>query len=118
MELSFETKVIHAGIEPEAATGAVMTPIYQTSTYAQASPGRHKGFEYSRTDNPTRSVLQAQLAALENARQGLVFASGLSAIDAVLNLLKTGDRVVTSADLYGGSYRLFTRVAAERGIEF
>jgi cystathionine gamma-lyase len=117
-EARFETKVVHAGIEPEERTGAVMTPIFQTSTYAQSSPGIHRGYEYSRTDNPTRSVLQTQLAALEGGEHALVFASGLSAIDAVLNLLKQGDHVVAGKDLYGGSLRLFNRVAINRGISF
>jgi cystathionine gamma-lyase len=116
--LGFETKVIHAGVDPDPATGAVMTPIYQTSTYAQASPGEHRGYEYSRTDNPTRTVLQTQLAALESAERALVFASGLAAIDSVLNLLSSGDHVVAGDDLYGGTYRLFTKVAANRGLEF
>lgn len=114
----FETKVIHAGIEPDPTSGAVMTPIYQTSTYAQASPGEHKGYEYSRTDNPTRTVLQAQLAALESADHALVFSSGLASIDAVLNLLQAGDHVIAGDDLYGGTYRLFTKVAAHRGLTF
>lgn len=114
----FETKVIHSGISPDPGTGAVMTPIYQTSTYAQPSPGQHLGYEYSRTDNPTRTVLQAQLASLESAERALVFSSGLASIDAVLNLLRTGDHVVAGDDLYGGTYRLFTRVASERGIRF
>jgi len=117
-EMAFETKVIHAGIHPDEQTGAVMTPIYQTSTYAQASPGQHKGYEYSRTDNPTRTVLQAQLAALEGAEKCLVFSSGLAAEDAVLNLLMAGDHVVAGDDLYGGTYRLFTKVAVHRGITF
>lgn len=116
--MAFETKVIHAGVEPDGATGAVMTPIYQTSTYAQASPGVHKGYEYSRTDNPTRTVLQTQLAALEGAEKCLVFSSGLAAEDAILNLLQAGDHVVAGDDLYGGSYRLFTKVAVHRGITF
>lgn len=117
-EIRFETKVIHAGVEPDALTGAVMTPIYQTSTYAQPSPGEHKGYEYSRTDNPTRTVLQAQLAALESADHALVFSSGLAAIDGVLNLLQAGDHVIAGNDLYGGTYRLFTKVATYRGIAF
>src|ERR1041384_1318797 len=116
--MAFETKVIHAGVHPDEATGAVMTPIYQTSTYAQASPGVHKGYEYSRTDNPTRTVLQTQLAALEGAEKCLVFSSGLAAEDAILNLLQHGDHVVAGDDLYGGSYRLFTKVAVHRGITF
>src|SRR4051812_11960920 len=110
-QLDFDTQVIHAGIEPDPQTGAVMTPIYQTSTYAQSSPGQHKGYEYSRTDNPTRTVLQAQLAALETAQHALVFSSGLASIDAVMNLLKIGDHVVAGDDLYGGTYRQFTRVS-------
>src|SRR4051812_29540111 len=116
--MAFETMVIHAGVEPDEQTGAVMTPIYQTSTYAQASPGQHKGYEYSRTDNPTRTVLQAQLAALEGADHSLVFSSGLASEDAILNLLQAGDHVVAGDDLYGGSYRLFTKVAVHRGITF
>ena len=115
---SFETQVIHAGIEPDDATGAVMTPIYQTSTYAQSSPGEHKGFEYSRTDNPTRTVLQTQLAALEQGDKALVFSSGLAATDSVLNLFQSGDHVIAGDDLYGGTYRLFEKVATFRGLEF
>ncbi len=114
----FETQVIHAGIEPDEATGAVMTPIYQTSTYAQSSPGEHKGYEYSRTDNPTRTVLQTQLAALEQGDKALVFSSGLAATDCVLNLFQTGDHVIAGDDLYGGTYRLFEKVATYRGLEF
>jgi len=114
----FETQVIHAGIEPDEATGAVMTPIYQTSTYAQASPGEHKGYEYSRTDNPTRTVLQTQLAALEHGDKALVFSSGLAATDCVLNLFQTGDHVIAGDDLYGGTYRLFEKVATYRGLDF
>ncbi|MCB8932345.1 MAG: cystathionine gamma-synthase [Fimbriimonadaceae bacterium] len=115
---AFETMTIHAGVEPDPQTGAVMTPIYQTSTYAQAGPGEHKGYEYSRTDNPTRTVLQRQLAALEGGSKALVFASGLASIDAVLNLLDAGDHVVAGDDLYGGTYRLMSRVASRRGIAF
>lgn len=114
----FETQVIHAGIEPDETTGAVMTPIYQTSTYAQSSPGEHKGYEYSRTDNPTRTVLQTQLAALEQGDKALVFSSGLAATDCVLNLFQTGDHVIAGDDLYGGTYRLFEKVATYRGLEF
>jgi cystathionine gamma-lyase len=117
-EHGFETKVIHAGIEPDPLTGAVMTPIYQTSTYAQTSPGEHRGYEYSRTDNPTRTVLQNQLAALENGTHALVFSSGLAAIDAVMSLFQSGDHIVAGNDLYGGTFRLFTKVATFRGIEF
>ncbi|HRJ27671.1 MAG TPA: cystathionine gamma-synthase [Fimbriimonadaceae bacterium] len=116
--LKIETLAVHAGVEPDPLTGAVMTPIYQTSTYAQPSPGEHKGYEYSRTDNPTRTPLQKALAELEGAQHALVFSSGLSAIDAVLNTLQAGDHVVAGDDLYGGTYRLFTKVIARRGIEF
>lgn len=116
--MKFNTKVIHAGLEPDPTTGAIMTPIYQTSTYVQASPGDHKGFEYSRTGNPTRAALEANLAALENAKYGLCFASGLAAIDAVIKLLKPGDEVVSTNDLYGGTYRIFTKVFENYGINF
>ena len=117
-KMKFNTKVIHAGLEPDPTTGAIMTPIYQTSTYVQASPGDHKGFEYSRTGNPTRAALEANLAALENAKYGLCFASGLAAIDAVIKLLKAGDEVVSTNDLYGGTYRIFTKVFENYGINF
>lgn len=117
-KMKFNTKVIHAGLEPDPTTGAIMTPIYQTSTYVQASPGDHKGFEYSRTGNPTRAALEANLAALENAKYGLCFASGLAAIDAVIKLLKPGDEVVSTNDLYGGTYRIFTKVFENYGINF
>jgi len=116
--MRFETQVIHAGVEPEPTSGAVMTPIFQTSTYAQASPGETKGYEYSRTDNPTRTVLQTNLAALESASHALVFSSGMASIDAVLNLFKQGDHIVAGDDLYGGTYRLMSRVAVDRGLEF
>jgi cystathionine gamma-lyase len=116
--MRFETQVIHAGVEPDPLTGAVMTPIYQTSTYAQAGPGKTKGYEYSRTDNPTRTALQLNLAALEKAAHALVFASGMAATDAVINLLKQGDHVVAGNDLYGGTYRLFSKVATDRGLSF
>jgi len=115
--MKFATKVIHAGIEPDPTTGAVMTPIYQTSTYAQASPGQHKGYEYSRTHNPTRTVLQDCLAALENGKHGLCFASGMAAIDTIIKLLKPGDEVIAGNDLYGGTYRIFTKVFAIYGIK-
>jgi cystathionine gamma-lyase len=114
----FETKVIHAGVEPDPLTGAVMTPIYATSTYAQSAPGEHKGYEYSRTDNPTRAVLQKQLAELEGGDHALCFASGLASTDAVLNLFQTGDHVIAGDDLYGGTYRLFEKVATYRGLKF
>jgi cystathionine beta-lyase len=116
--MEFATKLIHAGIEPDPTTGAVMTPIFQTSTYAQASPGKHKGYEYSRTHNPTRTVLQNNLASLENGKHGLCYATGLAATDAVMKLLKPGDEVVASNDLYGGTYRIFTKIYQEFGIRF
>lgn len=118
MSFHFDTDVVHAGVQPEPVTGAVMTPIFQTSTYAQAAPGDHRGYEYSRTDNPTRTALQTSLAALEQTKHALVFASGLAAIDAVLNTLHTGDHVVASDDLYGGTGRLFNKVAGKRGLSF
>jgi len=116
--MKFGTKAIHAGVEPEKTTGAIMTPVFQTSTYVQASPGSHKGFEYSRTHNPTRSVLQASIAALENGSHGLCFASGLSAIDAVVKMLKSGDEVIASNDLYGGTFRLYNKIFSKFGLKF
>ena len=116
--MHFNTKVIHAGIKPDPATGAIMTPIYQTSTFVQLSPGVHKGYEYARTHNPTRTALQDNLAALENATYGLCFSTGMSAIDAVVKLLKPGDHVIATNDLYGGSYRNFTKIFEAYGIEF
>jgi len=115
--MKFGTKVIHAGIEPDPTTGAVMTPIYQTSTYAQEEPGKHKGYEYARTQNPTRSVLEKNLAALESGKDAICFSSGLAAMDAVLKLLKSGDEVLSVNDLYGGSYRLMTKIYAQFGIK-
>ena len=115
--MRFATRVIHAGIEPEAQTGAVMTPIFQTSTYAQAAPNVHKGYDYGRTKNPTRSVLQTSLASLENASFACCFGSGIAATDAVLRLLKPGDKILASQDLYGGTYRILTQVFAPYGIE-
>ena len=115
--MKFGTKVIHAGIEPDKETGAVMTPIYQTSTYAQEAPGKHKGYEYARTQNPTRSVLEKNLAALENGVDGICFSSGLAAMDAILKLLKPGDEIIASNDLYGGSYRLIRTVFEPYGIK-
>ena len=103
--MKFATKVIHAGIEPDPSTGAIMTPIFQTSTYVQAAPGDHKGYEYARTQNPTRSALEKNLAALENGTEAICFSSGLAAQDAVMKLLSTGDEIVACNDLYGGSYR-------------
>src|SRR5688572_3693079 len=108
--MKFETKVIHAGQEPDPRTGAVMTPIYATSTYAQSSPGEHKGYDYARTRNPTRDALEACLAALESGQAGFAFASGMAAIGTVLELLDTGSHVVAMNDLYGGSYRILERV--------
>ncbi len=116
--MKFGTKVLHAGIEPEAITGAIMTPIFQTSTYVQAAPGVHKGYEYARTQNPTRDVLQKNLASLENGSHGYCFASGMAAIEAVIHLLSPGDEVICTHDLYGGTYRLFTKVYAGYGIKF
>lgn len=116
--MKFATKAIHAGQEADPTTGAVMTPIYQTSTYKQASPGEHKGFEYSRGTNPTRKALEDCLAALENGTYGLAFASGMAATDTVLRLLQPEDEVLTGDDLYGGSYRIFTKVYEQYGIKF
>ena len=116
--MKFATKAIHAGVHPDPTTGAIMTPIYQTSTYVQRSPGDHQGYEYSRTHNPTRTQLQDAVAALENGRHGLAFASGMAAIDCVIKLLAPGDEVISTNDLYGGSYRLFTKVFEPLGIKF
>lgn len=115
--MKFGTKAIHAGIEPDPSTGAIMTPIFQTSTYVQAAPGDHKGFEYARTQNPTRSVLEKNLAALENGADAICFSSGLAAQDAVMKLLKSGDEIVSCNDLYGGSYRQMVRVYEKFGIK-
>ena len=109
--MKFGTKVIHAGQQSDPTTGAIMTPIYQTSTYIQKSPGDHKGYEYSRTGNPTRSSLEKNIASLENGEHGLAFGSGLAAIDAIIKLLSPGDEVISSNDLYGGSYRLLTKIS-------
>jgi len=114
----FETLAIHAGQEPDPATGAVMTPIYQTSTYVQQGVGEHKGYEYARTGNPTRTALEACLAALESAEFGLAFASGMAAIDTLLKLLDPGDHVLASNDVYGGTFRLFDKQYKKYGIEF
>jgi len=114
--MKFGTKVIHAGIHPDPSTGAIMTPIFQTSTYAQEQPGKHKGFEYGRTQNPTRTALQDNLAALENGKGAIAFASGLAAMDAIMKILEPGDEVLASNDLYGGSYRLMTKVYKKFGI--
>ncbi|RYD83571.1 MAG: cystathionine gamma-synthase [Sphingobacteriales bacterium] len=116
--MKFGTKAIHAGQQPDPATGAIMTPIYQTSTYVQEAPGVHKGYEYARTQNPTRSALEANLAALENGKYGYCFGSGMAATDCVIKLLSAGDEVIATNDLYGGSYRIFTKVFAKYGIKF
>ena len=116
--MKFATKAIHAGIFPDPTTGAIMTPIYQTTTYVQQAPGEHKGFEYSRSQNPTREALQDNLAALENGKHGLCFASGLAATDAVIKTLKPGDEVLSTNDLYGGTYRIFTKIFEQYGLKF
>jgi len=116
--LGFGTKAIHAGQEPDPSTGAIMTPIYQTSTYTQESPGKNKGYAYARGKNPTRIALEKCLAELEGAKHGLCFSSGMGAIDAVAKLLRPGDEVITGDDLYGGTYRMFTKVYANFGIKF
>ncbi|MCA9926654.1 MAG: aminotransferase class I/II-fold pyridoxal phosphate-dependent enzyme, partial [Anaerolineales bacterium] len=113
-----ETIAVHAGVEPDPLTGAVMTPIYQTSTYAQADVATHKGYEYSRTDNPTRTALQNALAALEGGKHALAFSSGMAAIDTVLRLIKPGEHVLSGNDVYGGTYRLFDKIVSNYGIEF
>lgn len=117
-KLRFNSATIHGGQAPDPAYGAVMPPIYQTSTYAQTTPGGHKGFEYSRTHNPTRQALEKSLASIENGKHGLAFASGLAAMDAVLKLLQPGDEVISTNDLYGGSYRLFTKIFEGFGLKF
>ena len=116
--LGFGTKAIHGGQEPDPAFGAVMPPVYLTSTYAQSRPGEHKGYEYSRTHNPTRTALERNLASIENGSFGLAFSSGLAAIDAIVRLLAPGDEVVSTNDLYGGTYRLFTKIFERYGIKF
>ncbi|MBT8255608.1 MAG: cystathionine gamma-synthase [Bacteroidia bacterium] len=116
--MKFNTKTIHGGQEHDPAYGSVMPPIYQTSTYAQSTPGGHKGYEYSRTHNPTRNALEKAFASIENGTYGLAFGSGLAAIDAVIKLLKPGDEVISTNDLYGGTYRLFTKVFEGFGIKF
>lgn len=116
--MKFGTKAIHAGVHADPSTGAIMTPIFQTSTYIQRSPGDHKGYEYSRTHNPTRTALQQNLAALENGKHGLCFSSGMAAIDTLLKLFKPGDEVISTNDLYGGTYRIFSKVFSKFGIKF
>lgn len=116
--MKFNTKTIHGGQQHDAAYGAIMPPIYQTSTYAQSRPGVHKGYDYSRSANPTRHAFEKAMASIENGNYGLAFASGLAAIDAVLKLLKPGDEVLSTNDLYGGTYRLFTKIYEDFGIKF
>ncbi len=117
-EMKFNTKVIHAGVHPDPTTGAIMTPIYQTSTYVQEEVGKHKGFEYSRTGNPTRAALEANIAALEGGKHGAAFGSGLASIDCLLKMLEPGDEVISTHDLYGGTYRLFNTIFGKYGIKF
>jgi len=116
--MKFGTKAVHAGVEPDPSTGAIMTPIYQTSTYVQESPSKHKGYAYARGANPTRNTLQKSIASLENGKYGICFSSGMGATDAVIKLLSPGDEVITSNDLYGGSYRMFKKVYEKFGIKF
>ena len=116
--MGFSTTAIHAGNEPDSATGAVSVPIYQTSTYAQEGLGKHKGYEYARTQNPTRAALEKNIAALEGAKFGFAFASGMSATDAVLKLVKAGDHVIVGDNTYGGTFRLFSKIIANYGVEF
>ena len=116
--MKFATKSVHAGVQPDPSTGAIMTPIYQTSTFVQESPGKHKGYEYARSHNPTRTALQNALAALENGAFGLCFGSGMAATDAVLRLFKPGDEIIATRDIYGGSYRLMKKVFEPIGVKF
>ncbi len=116
--MKFGTKAIHAGVHPDPATGAIMTPIYQTSTYVQEGIGNHKGYEYSRTLNPTRDALEKNIAAIENGKYGACFGSGLAAIDCIIKMLNPGDEVISTNDLYGGSYRLFKTIFEKYGIVF
>ena len=116
--MKLSTKLIHGGIEPDPSTGAIMTPIYQTSTYVQEAPGKNKGYEYARSQNPTRKVLEDALAISENGKFGLSFSSGVAATDAVIKLLSPGDEVICGNDMYGGTYRLFTKIFAKFGIKF
>ncbi|HET9431704.1 MAG TPA: cystathionine gamma-synthase, partial [Chitinophagaceae bacterium] len=116
--MKIATKLIHAGAEPDPSTGAIMTPIFQTSTYVQEAPGKHKGFEYARSQNPTRKALEEAFAVIENGRFGLAFSSGVAATDAVIKLLQPGDEVICANDMYGGTYRLFTKIFEKFGIRF
>src|SRR5688572_278152 len=113
----FGTKAVHAGVSPDPSSGAIMTPIFQTSTYVQNAPGDHKGYEYARTQNPTRDALQASLAALEGGKYGICYSSGLAAMDAVIKLFSSGDEILCGDDLYGGSYRILARVYNQFGIK-
>src|SRR5580765_1342056 len=116
--MKFATKLIRAGAEPDPSTGAIMVPIYQTSTYVQEAPGKNKGFEYARSQNPTRKALEEAFAVIENAKFGLAFGSGVAATDSVIKLLQPGDEVIAGNDLYGGTYRLFTKVFEKFGLKF
>ena len=116
--MKFNTKTIHGGQEHDLAYGSVVSPIYQTSTQAQSTPGGHKSDKYSRTHNPTRNALENAFASIENGKYGLAFGSGLAAIDAVIKLLKPGDEVISTNDLYGGSFRLFTKMFQDFGVKF
>ena len=118
MKYQFETRAIHAGCEPDSGTGAIMTPIFQTSTYVQESPGKHKGYEYSRTHNPTRTALEKNIASLEEGNYGLAFSSGMSAISTIIQTLNTGDHVICCDDVYGGTFRLFDKVLKRYKLEF
>jgi cystathionine gamma-lyase len=118
MKQKFETRAIHAGCEPDPGTGAIMTPIFQTSTYVQESPGKHKGYDYSRTHNPTRTALEKNIASLEEGNYGLAFSSGMSAITAITHMLSAGDHIICSDDVYGGTFRLFDKVLKKFNLEF
>src|SRR5579863_2519288 len=116
--MKLATKLIHAGVQPDPTTGAIMTPIYQTSTYVQEAPGKNKGYEYARSQNPTRKALEDALAIIENGKYGLSFSIGVAATDAVIKLLQPGDEIIAGNDLYGGTYRLFTKVFERFGLRF
>jgi cystathionine beta-lyase/cystathionine gamma-synthase len=118
IKMKLETTIIHAGMTPDPSTGSVMIPIYQTSTYVQAAPGQHKGYEYARSQNPTRFALEEAYAKIENGNYGLAFSSGVAATDAVIKLLKPGDEVIAASDMYGGTYRLFSKIFEKFGIKF
>src|SRR5882757_10225619 len=116
--MKLATKIIHAGATPDPGTGAIMTPIFQTSTYGQEAPGKNKGYEYARSQNPTRKALEEAFAIIENGKHGLAFSSGVAATDAVIKLLQPGDEVIAANDMYGGTYRLFAKVFEKFGIKF